>query len=296
MGGGGFGGGGERSWARTERACPSSVAVPAFPTRSASRRNSRSPASTYSAVQVRRARAAVPDAEFVQADHRTRAHPASFDAVVWTHAFNHVPRELLAPTFARIHGWLVEGGLLMTALGVGDTESWTGEWLGAPTFFSSFPRETNTLRVQEAGFEILRDELVTSASPKATRAVSGRARSGEWDEPRSGRFEGRERVAAAGELELLADAAVTSAVIGPMRTRTRLPTCDDRADLARERGSSRSRCVLDAADRDLPRVDDDADVAFGRRRSSRRARRSRARLRSGRRRRAARCLGAGSRR
>jgi cyclopropane fatty-acyl-phospholipid synthase-like methyltransferase len=120
-----------------------------------------------SAEQVRRARAAVPAAEFIQADFTAlELDAASFDAVVSYYAFNHVPRELLAPTFARIHGWLVEGGLLMTALGVGDTERWTGEWLGAPTFFSSFPRETNTRLVREAGFDILRDELVTFREPE----------------------------------------------------------------------------------------------------------------------------------
>jgi cyclopropane fatty-acyl-phospholipid synthase-like methyltransferase len=120
-----------------------------------------------SAEQVRRARAAVPDAKFLQADFTAlELDPASFDAVVSYYAFNHVPRELLAPTFGRIHGWLVEGGLLMTALGVGDTEAWTGEWLGAPTFFSSFPPETNTRLVQEAGFDILRDELVTFREPE----------------------------------------------------------------------------------------------------------------------------------
>jgi cyclopropane fatty-acyl-phospholipid synthase-like methyltransferase len=120
-----------------------------------------------SAEQVRRAREAVPEAEFVRADFTAlEVEPASFDAVVSFYAFNHVPRELLAPTFARIHRWLVPGGLLMTALGVGDTESWTGEWLGAPTFFSSFPRETNSRLVREAGFELLRDELVTFREPE----------------------------------------------------------------------------------------------------------------------------------
>ena len=120
-----------------------------------------------SAEQVRRARAAVPEAEFVHADFTAlELEPGSFDAVVSFYAFNHVPRELLAPTFARIHGWLVPGGLLMTALGTSDTEAWTGDWLGAPTFFSSFPPETNTRLVREAGFEILRDELVTFREPE----------------------------------------------------------------------------------------------------------------------------------
>lgn len=120
-----------------------------------------------SGEQVRRARAAVPEAEFVHADFTALELDAgSFDAVVSFYAFNHVPRELLAPTFARIRRWLVPGGLLMTALGVGDLEAWTGEWLGAPTFFSSFPREKNSSLVREAGFELLRDELVTFREPE----------------------------------------------------------------------------------------------------------------------------------
>ena len=58
--------------------------------------------------QVRRARAAVPGAEFVRGDFTAlELESESFDAVVSFYAFNHVPRELLAPTFARIHGWLV---------------------------------------------------------------------------------------------------------------------------------------------------------------------------------------------
>ena len=119
-----------------------------------------------SAGQVRRARAAVRQAEFIQADFTAlELEPESFDAVVSFYAFNHVPRKLLATTFARIHRWLVPSGLFMTALGTSDTEAWTGDFLGAPTFFSSFPPETNTRLVQEAGFEILRDELVTFREP-----------------------------------------------------------------------------------------------------------------------------------
>jgi cyclopropane fatty-acyl-phospholipid synthase-like methyltransferase len=117
--------------------------------------------------QVRRARAAVPQADFLHADFtELELEPESFDAVVSFYAFNHVPRELLAPTFARIHRWLVPNGLLMTALGTSDEEAWTGEWLGAPTFFSSFPPETNTQLVRKAGFELLRDELVTFREPE----------------------------------------------------------------------------------------------------------------------------------
>jgi SAM-dependent methyltransferase len=117
--------------------------------------------------QVERARAAIPEAEFVCADFTELELPAgSFDAVASFYVFNHVPRDLLAPLLGRAHGWLAPGGSLLTAFGVSDTEGWTGDWLGATTFFSSFPAETNSRLVREAGFRIERDEVVTFVEPE----------------------------------------------------------------------------------------------------------------------------------
>jgi cyclopropane fatty-acyl-phospholipid synthase-like methyltransferase len=117
--------------------------------------------------QVERAGAAIPEAEFIVADFTELELPAgSFDAVVAFYVFNHVPRELLAPLLRRIHVWLVPRGRLLTAFGVSDTEGWTGEWLGAQTFFSSFPPEVNSRLVREAGFMIERDEVITFDEPE----------------------------------------------------------------------------------------------------------------------------------
>ena len=111
--------------------------------------------------QIERAQAAVPRAEFICADFTDLELPAgSFDAVASFYVFNHVPRELLAPLLADIHTWLVPGGWLLTAFGQSDLEGWTGEWLGAPTFFSSFPPETNTRLVLESGFTIEENDVV----------------------------------------------------------------------------------------------------------------------------------------
>lgn len=115
-----------------------------------------------SGEQLRRARERVPAASFLQADFtELELQPGSLSAVVAFYSFNHVPRDLLAPLFARIHGWLEPGGLFLASLGAGDTADWIGDWLGAPMFFSSFPPEINTGLLVEAGFELLRDEVVT---------------------------------------------------------------------------------------------------------------------------------------
>lgn len=120
-----------------------------------------------STAQLERARSRVPKAEFVAADFTSiELEPASFEAVAAFYSFNHVPRDLLPGLLARIRSWLVPGGLLLTAFGTSDTEGWTGEWLGAPMFFSNFPPATNTRLVREAGFEPLRDEVVTFHEPE----------------------------------------------------------------------------------------------------------------------------------
>ncbi len=117
--------------------------------------------------QVERARAAIPQAEFLCADFTDLQLPeGSCDDVVSFYVFNHVPRDLLAPLLGRIHGWLVPGGWLLTAFGVSDNPGWTGEWLGAETFFASFPPAVNSQLVREAGFTIERDEVITFEEPE----------------------------------------------------------------------------------------------------------------------------------
>ena len=112
--------------------------------------------------QIERARAVVPQATFVCADFTDLELPAaSFDAVASFYVFNHVPRELLAPLLRSIHGWLVHGGWLLTAFGQNDNPGWTGDWLGARTFFAGFSAEVNSRLVREAGFSIEEDEVVS---------------------------------------------------------------------------------------------------------------------------------------
>ncbi len=120
-----------------------------------------------SAEQLRRARVRVPGAEFVHADLTTlELEPRSLDAVAAFYAFNHVPRDLLAGLFGRIHGWLRPGGLFLASLGASDLPGWTGDFLGAPTYFSGFEPETNRRLLAEAGFERVRDEVVSIREPE----------------------------------------------------------------------------------------------------------------------------------
>lgn len=120
-----------------------------------------------SAKQVEQARAAIPEAEFICTDFTALELPGgSLDGVIAFYTLNHVPRELLAPLLGRAHDWLIPGGVLCVAFGTSDNPGWVGEWLGAETFFASFPPETNSRLVRDAGFTIERDEVVQFEEPE----------------------------------------------------------------------------------------------------------------------------------
>lgn len=119
-------------------------------------------------AQLARARERVPAAEYIHADLTTVEFAAqTVDAVASFYVFNHVPRELLAPLFERIHTWLRPGGLLLATLGASDVPGWTGDFLGAPSYFSGYPAETNRRLLEAAGLTLLRDELVRIREPEA---------------------------------------------------------------------------------------------------------------------------------
>jgi len=121
-----------------------------------------------SEAQLARARERVPEAEYLHADLTTVEFPAgTLWAVASFYVLNHVPRELLAPLFGRIRTWLCPGGLLLATLGATDLPGWTGDFLGAPSYFSGFPPETNRRLLSDAGFTLVRDEVVTIREPES---------------------------------------------------------------------------------------------------------------------------------
>ena len=59
------------------------------------------------------------------------------------------------------------GGWLLTAFGASDLPGWTGDWLGAQTFFSGFPPEIELARSSaRRASRIERDEVVDFEEPE----------------------------------------------------------------------------------------------------------------------------------
>jgi SAM-dependent methyltransferase len=116
-----------------------------------------------SAVQIRRARELVPQAQFLCADVTAISFsPASFDAVVSLFALIHLPLEDQPAVLGKIAAWLRPGGLLLATTGYW---AWTGteeDWLGggAPMWWSHADVATYRSWIAAAGLSIEREEFV----------------------------------------------------------------------------------------------------------------------------------------
>jgi SAM-dependent methyltransferase len=108
------------------------------------------------ASRLRRARQAVPDGSFVQADFtRLALRPGSLAAVVSLYALIHVPERALAPLLHAAGRWLRPGGLLVVALGSGCSV------LGASPSaeISCLPRARQLAMIEAAGLTVERHDV-----------------------------------------------------------------------------------------------------------------------------------------
>lgn len=114
--------------------------------------------------QIAEAKKNLPNVKFICADIRDHEfESASLDGIVSFYCFNHIPRTSYGNLLGRFHRWLKTDGLLIASFGVGDTEGWTGEWLGTTTFFSSYTQQETISLVKKNGFRI-EDEAIETAS------------------------------------------------------------------------------------------------------------------------------------
>jgi SAM-dependent methyltransferase len=91
---------------------------------------------------------------------------AGFDAVVSFYALNNLPQDELGPLLNRVAGWLRPGGWFLASLPSSDNPGWRGEWLGTEMYFAGCDPEANRRLAEEAGLEVVRDELETMVEPE----------------------------------------------------------------------------------------------------------------------------------
>jgi len=117
--------------------------------------------------QLRRAHRRLPGATLIHGDFTTVELPwSSFDAVVSFYALNNLPPEELGPLFRRVAEWLRPGGWFLASFPSSDNPGWRGEWLGVEMYFAGCDPATNRRLAEEAGLEVVRDELETMVEPE----------------------------------------------------------------------------------------------------------------------------------
>ncbi len=110
-----------------------------------------------SPVQIREARARVPQARFVLGDIMTLEFEAgSFDAVTAFYALFHLPREEHAALIERVAGWLRPGGHALLTVGRTSHPGYTEpDFFGVTMYWSHHEADWYAAAMRAAGFEIL---------------------------------------------------------------------------------------------------------------------------------------------
>jgi len=116
--------------------------------------------------QLRLARTAAPEVTFLEADFTELDFAAeTFDAVTAFYSMMHVPRARHLELFGTVLRWLKPGGLFLVPLSTVGGPDRVENWLGVDMFFSGFDAGTNRRLVQDAGFELVIDEVVPMLEP-----------------------------------------------------------------------------------------------------------------------------------
>ncbi|MFX1561721.1 MAG: class I SAM-dependent methyltransferase [Promethearchaeota archaeon] len=114
----------------------------------------------FSTSMLELARRQVPEAEFLEGDMTQLMFPdGSFEGVVSTYAIIHVQTEKHSIIFQNFYRVLRPGGILFVGTGSDEWEG-TEDYMGTTMFWSHPSREKSLSLVKQAGFEIIRDEVV----------------------------------------------------------------------------------------------------------------------------------------
>jgi len=88
------------------------------------------------------------------------------DAVVSFYAIFHTPKEQHAELLRKINSFLSEGGLILITMGASEWEGTEDDFHGAKMYWSHYGADKNKEIIQQAGFDILFDEVDDSGGEK----------------------------------------------------------------------------------------------------------------------------------
>jgi SAM-dependent methyltransferase len=111
-------------------------------------------------TNITAARKNVPDAQYIQADFTNFDPERQFDGLICMFALFHIPREEHADTLTKFHDILESGAPLLITMGTEDVERMTADYDGADMAWSFYDADTNKELIDDAGFEIVRTELI----------------------------------------------------------------------------------------------------------------------------------------
>ena len=113
--------------------------------------------------QLAMARGFLPDAAFLLADMASLPFGnATFGAITALYSIIHLPREEHAALFSRIRELLEPGGRVFGVMGQSDWVASESDWLdsGVEMYWSHFDADTNLRLVGDAGFRVIRSQIV----------------------------------------------------------------------------------------------------------------------------------------
>jgi cyclopropane fatty-acyl-phospholipid synthase-like methyltransferase len=117
--------------------------------------------------QIELATKNLPNGEFKVEDmSELKEKEYSVDAAVSFYAIFHTPRETHGEILKKISSFLQANGLLLITMGSSEWEGTEQDFHGTEMFWSHYGKEKNRQLVEDAGFEILLDEIDDSGGEK----------------------------------------------------------------------------------------------------------------------------------
>lgn len=110
------------------------------------------------------ARAHVPQATYDVRDMSDlRVGEFNVGGIVSMYAIFHTPRERHRELLEKFASFMPDGGALLMTMGAGEWEGFEGDFHGGEMYWSHYGADTNTELVEQAGFQVVSDEIDRSA-------------------------------------------------------------------------------------------------------------------------------------